>query len=227
MQMKHINSVARKVATRTCSTSGNDGGVAKSRGVVLLAAAALGAIFSLVSLQGCIPAVFVAGAAAGVTGSVIIHDQRSTKVIMEDRDLTYKAQTKIDNDLDLQVRTHISVTTFNYKMLVVGQAVSEELRDHAMKVINTVPDIKMVHNEITIEKPTSNSTRTKDSWITTKVKSALLAQKGLHSSQIKILTENGVVYMMGMVTKDHGDLAATAASQVEDVTRVVKLFEYL
>ena len=180
------------------------------------------------SLQGCVAAVVIAGAAtAAVAGGAIIADNRSTKTIMEDRDLTYKIQEKLANDPELQGKVHIEVASFNGVVLLDGQAPTAELRDRAVSLANSVAKIKLLHNEITLEYATGSSVRTHDSWITTKVKSSLVAEQGLSSAQMKIVTENGTVYLMGLVTKGQGDLAAKKASQVESVKKVVKLFEYI
>lgn len=182
----------------------------------------------LCMLQGCVPAVFVAGAAAGATaGSALIYEKRSTKTMIDDRDIVYKAQTKIDNDVELKDKTHIAVTAYNRQVLLVGQAQNADLRNRALNLVNTVGGIKVVHNEITVDKPTSASVRANDAWLTTKVKSALVADKELHASQIKVLTENSIVYLQGLTTRNHADVAAKLASQVEGVSRVVKLFEYV
>src|SRR5262249_27678907 len=98
---------------------------------------------------------------------------------------------------------------------------------YAYNLVNNIPHIKRIYNEVVITQPTSNMVRSKDTWITTKVVTKMLAEKGLRSTQIKVVTENSVVYLMGLVTHSQGNLAAVVASQVSGVTQVVKLFEYL
>lgn len=187
----------------------------------------LALVSTTLCLQSCLPIIFVAGATAGaVAGGVVIYDHRDTKTVMDDRNITYQAQMKLDNDSELQGKVHIAVTAYNYRALLVGQASTAALRDHAVSLVNTVPKIKTVLNEIIIGSPISATTRTKDSWLTAKVKSVLLAEKQLHVAQIKILTEDSVVYLLGLLKKDDGNLAASRASQVDGVKKVIKLFEY-
>lgn len=175
-------------------------------------------------LQACIPVAFVAGATAG---GAIIYDNRSVKTIAEDKDIEIRAQSAIDIDAQLRGnQSHIIVTVFNHIMLLVGQAPTPELQQHAYDVVNKFPHIKRIYNEITVGVPTSNARRTQDIWITTKAKTLMLAEKGLHSTQIKVLTEDGVIYLMGLVNHTQGNLAAQVASKVSGVTQVVKLFEY-
>jgi osmotically-inducible protein OsmY len=175
-------------------------------------------------LQGCAPAAFVAGACAG---GAVIYDHRNTETMLFDQDATYNAQTKIDNDPELGEKAHISVSTFDRIMLLVGQAPTQDLRNKAECLAKAIPHVKMVYNEITVENPTAEMVRANDTWITSKVKTVLFANRNLHSSQIKIVTENGVVYLMGMITRSQAKVATTDASHVTGVCKVVKLFEYI
>lgn len=175
-------------------------------------------------LQACVPAaIAVVGATAG---GAIIYDHRSVNTMARDRDTTFEAGRKLAADPDLK-QAHIVVATFNHVALLTGQAPTPELSQRAYDIVSSLPNIKRIYNEITIAPPTSEWRRSHDAWITTKVKAAMLAQKGLRSSLIKVVTENSVVYLMGMVRHTQGNLAADVASKVKDVRTVVKLFEYL
>lgn len=175
------------------------------------------------SISGCVPLAFVAGSSAG---GAIVSDKRSMKTMIQDRDMVNEALKKISANPELRQETHIVIAGFNHVMLMVGQAPTEELRAKAHHVANTVSNVKRIYNQVTIQSPISTSAQAEDSWITTKVKSAMLVEKGLHSGQIKVVTEDGVVYLMGIVTPKQADLAANAASRVSGVVKVVKLFEY-
>ena len=175
-------------------------------------------------LQACIPLAFVAGATAG---GAIIYDNRSIKTIAEDKDVEIRAQSAIDIDPQLRGnQSHIIVIVFNHIMLLVGQAPTPELQQRAYDIVSKFPHIKRIYNEITVGATTSNERRTKDVWITTKAKTLMLAEKGLHSTHIKVVTEDGIIYLMGLVTHTQGNLAAQVASQITGVKQVVKLFEY-
>lgn len=178
--------------------------------------------FSLI-LQGCLPAVFVAGAATGV----VIYDHRSAKTIVEDREITFRIQHKLDNDQELRNQANISVTTFNHIALLLGQVTTAKSRSKAEEIVKSNSKVKMVYNEVTIEKPTSHMQRTNDSWITTKVKTVLATTPGLNSTTLKIVTENGVVYLMGLTTRSQATLATDKTRTVAGVKKVVKLFEYI
>jgi osmotically-inducible protein OsmY len=175
-------------------------------------------------LNACIPVVFVVGAAAG---GAVIYDNRGTHTILQDNSLAYEAQGKINSDPQLAKQAHITVTTFNHILLMVGQTPTAALRQQAYALMQGLPNVRRIYNQVTIESVTPLGQRSKDSWITTKVKTKLLAEKGLHSSQIKVLTEDDTVYLMGLVTHSQGSLAALAASKVSEVQKVITLFEFL
>lgn len=174
---------------------------------------------------GCIPVALVAGGAT--VGGAVVYDKRSTKTIAQDRDTASRALRTLYDDPELREQTHITVATFNQIVLMAGQAPTAELRDRAYQLVaSTSPRAKRIYNEITVEPPISKTAAANDTWLTTKIKTAMLAEKGLSSSQIKVVTENKSVYLMGLVTRKQADLAAEVASQVSGVERVVKIFEY-
>jgi osmotically-inducible protein OsmY len=181
------------------------------------------ACFSTVVLTGCVPVVVVAGATAG---SAIIYDNRSFKQMNIDSHLTSEAKIQLDSNTTLKNNAHINVAVYNSVLLLTGEAPTPELRDEAYNLISAIPGIKHIYNEITVEPPISGKQKVKDSWITTKVKSAMLAKSGLRSSNIRVSTENGVVFLMGDVSHNQADLAADVARRISGVKQVVKVFEY-
>jgi len=176
-------------------------------------------------LPGCLPVVLVGGVAAA--GGAIIYDHRSPKGIVEDRDVTFQTQNRLSSDKELHAQAHISIATFNHIALLVGQAPDKELRNRAESIAKSNSNIKMLYNEVTIEQPISNSARANDSWITTKVKTTLLTSPNLNSASLKIITENGVVYLMGLTTHTQAQIATDKTRTVAGVQKIVKLFEYI
>ena len=175
------------------------------------------------SLQGCI---FVAGAAAGAAAIAVVHDHRSISSTVEDTKLATKVFDKINSVPALHNDSHVEVSVFNHVALLVGQTPDPALRQQAETIAKSVPDISKVYNQLTIQGPTSSLTRTSDSWITTKIKSLMLADSDLKSSSIKVITENGDVFLMGAVNKQQADAAVDIARQVTGVQKVVKVFQY-
>lgn len=175
------------------------------------------------TLQGCI---FVVGAAAGAAGVAIVYDHRKLEKMMLDENIAKQATAKIQANEDLRFKSHIEVNCFNQVVLLTGEALSPELRTLAYNIVQAIPDVKKIYNQIAIKGPTSSLTQASDSWITTKIKTQMLATKGLQSSNIKVITENGIVYLMGSVNSNQADIAVSIARRVSGVQRVVKVFEY-
>lgn len=128
---------------------------------------------------------------------------------------------------DLDQNAHIVVVSYNGVVLLTGQVPRQELKDLAAKVASTIQRVKRVHNELQVLPPSSALARSNDTWLTTKIKAQMLADSTVPGSRIKVITENGIVYLMGLVTQEEGNRAASIAQSVGGVQRIVKLFEYI
>ncbi len=144
----------------------------------------------------------------------------------DDTKLANKIVAKIKADKNLWQESHIEVTTFNHVVLLTGQTPNAEWKQFAGEAAKSTPDIDKVYNQLSIEGPTSSLTRTSDSWLTTKIRTLMLANQDLKSSSIKVVTENGIVYLMGMVSQTQADIAVDIARKVSGVQRVIKVFIY-
>jgi osmotically-inducible protein OsmY len=143
-----------------------------------------------------------------------------------DTQINMEAKRLLKKDRDLK-DTHIDVTVNHGNILLAGQTPDPSQKQHAEELMQDIPNINRVHNQITISGPASALTRSSDSWITTKVKSEMILEKNLGARHIKVLTENGVVYIMGRTTRDEADIATEIARRVGGVQKVVRLFEYI
>lgn len=182
-------------------------------------------LLSIVILsQGC---VFIVGAAAGAAGVAVVYDHRKIEKIILDQKIAHRINEKIANIRGLQGNGRISVTCFNQVVLLTGQVTNSMQRQQAEDIAHNMPEVTRVYNQITLRAPISSLTQASDSWITTKIKTQMLATKGLESSTIKVLTENGTVYLMGIVTRAQADTTVDIARQISGVQRVVKIFQYV
>ena len=172
--------------------------------------------------QGCAP-VLVAG---GATAAVAATDRRTVGTQLDDENIELTARRKLNDDNRLGDDVHVNITCFNGVMLLSGEATTPEQRDIVLSLVRTLQGVKRIVNEINITEPTAFATRTRDSWITGQVKTKLLADENIPGRQVKVVTENSVVYLMGLVTQKEGELAAEATRTVGGIKRVVKLFEY-
>jgi osmotically-inducible protein OsmY len=184
----------------------------------------LTAIFASVTLaQGCAP-VIVAG---GATAAAAAGERRTLGAFVDDGSIEIKARKALNDERDFGDDVHINITSMNGIVLLTGETTTEDKRERAMALIQPIPGIRRIVSEIRVAEPRAFAYTTHDGWITSKVKAKLLGTEGLPSNQIKVVTENSVVYLMGLVKQQEGDMAAEATRAVGGITRVVKLFEYL
>lgn len=182
-----------------------------------------GACAAPLLLGGCV-AVAVTGAA---TGAAVVHDRRTAGTVIEDKAIELKADDALYHDKDVNDKTHIDVTSYNEVVLVTGEAPTEALRDQVIQLIRAIPKVRHVYNEIVIAAPSSFISRSSDTLITAKVKTALFEIKDFDPTRVKVVTERGVVYLMGLLTRQEAELATNAARRVGGVQKVVKMFEYI
>lgn len=152
---------------------------------------------------------------------------RSTGQVIDDELLETKALVNLDKADPGLAQSNINVTSFNGSVLLTGQVSSEQLRQLAASTVAKLRSTKRVHNEVTVSGKASMVARSNDGWLTTKLKSKMLASGKIQSDRIKVVTENGVVYLMGLVTRDEGKRAADAARETAGVQKVVIIFEYI
>lgn len=175
-------------------------------------------------IQGCVAGAFVAG---GATGTSVARDKRSFDTMADDQKITYQAQKQIAADAELNAKAHIVVVSYNKVVLLAGQAPTQELRAKAVQIAQSIPKVRRIFNEVTIGEPTSAIRRSQDAVITGNVKTRMIATTNLEASRIKVVTEDGVVYLMGLTTRRQADIAAIVARNSSGVQRVVKLIEYV
>jgi osmotically-inducible protein OsmY len=168
----------------------------------------------------------VGGAAA--TGTSIALDDRTTGTVVEDQAIELRIRSALSRIPGMTKQTHINVISYNGIVLLVGEAPSESLRTLAGDTAQGQSKVRRVHNEIKIAAPSALMVRSSDTVITGKVKTALLniGIRGADALRVKVVTENGTVYLMGLVTREEGDKITNAARRVSGVQRIVKLFEH-
>lgn len=177
----------------------------------------------VLSLSAC---VFAVGAAAGAAAIAIVYDHRTIANVLADTKIANKISGKFRLYPPLRFESHIEVTVFNRVVLLTGETPTPELKHQAYEIAESVPNVKRIYNQISIQGPTSTLTRTSDTWITAKIKGQMLTADNLRSSSIKVLTENGVVYLMGIVNRRQAEVAVEIARQASGVQKVIKIFQY-
>ncbi len=151
---------------------------------------------------------------------------RSLGSYIDDEIIETKATVNIRKTRPEFESAHFTVTSHNGILLLTGQVANPALKEEAAQVANKLKKVRKVHNELSIGDTISMLARSNDSWLSTKVKSRLSLHEQLDASRIKVVTENGVVYLMGLVSKSESDIAAGVASETRGVQKVVRVFEY-
>jgi osmotically-inducible protein OsmY len=177
---------------------------------------------ALSQLQGC-AAVVVGGAA---TSAAVATDRRTAGVFVGDQEIELRARHRLREALPAP-NVNVSVTSFNRQVLLSGQVPDEATRARAADVVKEVPDVRTVFNELAVAGVTSFTSRSNDTAITGNVKARLLRNESVPGTKIKVVTEAGVVYLMGLVTQAEADTATEIARTSTGVTKVVTLFEYV
>jgi len=181
-------------------------------------------LITMTGLAGCAAPVIMGAAAAGAV--VATQDERSTGTMAADESIELKASDLANRDPQLEQSGHLNFTCVNGVVLITGEAPAREPLTRLQGEISKLDKVREVRNEAVIGAVSSMNSRSQDTWITTKVKSRMVAEKNFRTNRIKVVTEHQTVYLMGVVTRHEGFVAATIARDIEGVKRVVKMFEY-
>ncbi len=173
-------------------------------------------------LGGCAAPLIAAGAA---TGGTMVVDPRTAGALLDDEVIEIKAVESLARAEALWQQSHFNVTSYNRSVLLSGETPTAQWRDQAARTVASVGNVRRVFNELTVRKPTTVSVRSNDTYLTGRVKTALFSHEAVSSNRIKVVTENSVVYLMGLLNRTMADQAVDVARHVDGVARVVTLFE--
>lgn len=178
----------------------------------------------LLLLQGCVGVLLAGGATTGV---VVAKDRRTVTAQVDDQKIELNARHDLSERTDISRISHISINSNNGIVLLVGQTPHQKYSDEVRAMVERQEGVRKIYNEIKIEEPTGYDIRSNDSWITSKVRTMLIAEKHFDSSHVKVVTEDSQVFLMGLVTHDEGELAVEIARNVSGVEKVIRVFEYV
>lgn len=175
-------------------------------------------------LQGCVGAAIVGAAGVATKTST---DPRTMGTQLDDTTLELRIGTNLAKDEQLKERARIVAVSYHDSLLLIGQAPSNSLKQKAQDIVMKTTGNRQIYNEIHIGEPIGFTTITKDSWITGAVRSKLLTSNKVPSGNVKVITENGEVFLLGLVTEQEAKAAATIASTVSGVKHVTTVFSYI
>lgn len=174
-------------------------------------------------LQGCVAAV-LGGAAAGTK---VATDPRTMGTQVDDETLEFKVENALDKDEQIKSEARVNAVSYSARVLLIGQVPSENTKETATSLAKGVDGVVDVYNELRVNPKITIGQISKDSWITTQVKSKMLVDDRVKSTDVKVITENGEVFLLGNVTQAQAGAAAEIASKISGVQKVVKVFKYL
>ena len=179
-------------------------------------------VLSVTVLQACVDALIVGGM---VTGVILAADRRQLEVMLGDHRIESAAGDRIDEAL--KGEGHVNVTSYNYTVLLTGEVPTARSKAEVEKIAGEAPQVKTVVNELQITGASSTASRSNDAYITSKVKSNFLGNGKFRPTDIKVVTEAGVVHLLGLVTREEADAATEVARGTGGVLKVVRVFEYV
>jgi osmotically-inducible protein OsmY len=182
--------------------------------------AGLFAVTALATLPGCFPLV-----ATGIgTAALVADDRRTAGIMVEDESIENKILLRVEQRHSANV--HLNVTSFNRIVLLSGEAPSAEVRADIERIARGVENVRNVQNELSIAQPTTLMLRSNDSVLTSQIKARFVDANKFRANHVKVVTENSVVYLMGMVKRQEAQDASEIARTTGGVHRVVRVFEY-
>ncbi|MBI3480298.1 MAG: BON domain-containing protein [Nitrosomonadales bacterium] len=178
-------------------------------------------VFASGSLQGCLPVV-----AAGVgTGIALAQERRSKDTLIEDKQIEIQANDSIEKQFSSAM--HVNVTSYNHNVLITGEVPDEATKAGIGMVVAGIKNVRDINNELAISGVSSIASRSNDGLITSNLKLRFVNEKRFNAEHVKVITENGTVYLLGIVNRSEADAAAEIASTSKGARQVVKIFEYL
>ncbi len=172
-------------------------------------------------LSACFP--LVAGGAAA--GGAVVADRRTAGFYVEDESIELKAVKYVETNLG--EFAHVNITSYNRNVLLTGEVPDDAAKAKTEAYVKSITSVRSITDEIVIGPKSSLSSRSNDTYLTSKIKTKFVTENKFPANYVKIVTENSVVYLLGLVNKAEADAAVEIASNTEGVSKVVKVFEYI
>ena len=165
-----------------------------------------------------------------LTEQTLLQDRRTREAILMDKDIETEAYSELNSEDDLLKQSHFTITAYNGVVLITGEAPNEALRKKIIATIQVVPHVKLIHDNLIIASPSDANSRANDQLITDTVKTALSQIRTMPDfdpAMVKVITENGNVYLMGLVQRDEGTVVINVTKLQPGINQIVTVFEYV
>jgi len=165
-----------------------------------------------------------------ITEQSLLQDRRTRDAILIDKEIETEAYSELNSDNDLLSQSHFTISAYNGAVLLTGETPNEELEKKIISTVQAIPNVKLVHNNLIIADPSDSSSRANDLFITDSVKKALNQIRTIPDfdpSMVKVITENGTVYLMGLVHRDEGTVVINVTRLQPGIKQIITVFEYI
>jgi osmotically-inducible protein OsmY len=172
----------------------------------------------------------VAPAPEKITEQSLLQDRRTREAILIDKDIEIEAYSELNSEDDLLNQCHFTITAYNGAVLITGEAPNEELRKKIVSIVQVAPNVKLIHDNLMIAAPSDSNSRANDELITDTVKTALNQIRTIPDfdpAMVKVITENGIVYLMGLVHRDEGTVVINVTRLQPGIKQIITVFEYV
>lgn len=165
-----------------------------------------------------------------LTEQSLLHERRTREAILLDKDIETEAYSELNSEDELQNQSHFTITAFNGAVLVTGEAPNEALEKKIISTVQGISNVKLIHDNLTIGYPSDANSRANDALITDTVRIALKQIRTIPNfdpAMVKVITENGTVYLMGLVHRDEGTVVINVTKLQPGIKQIVTVFEYI
>jgi osmotically-inducible protein OsmY len=165
-----------------------------------------------------------------ITEQSLLQDRRTREAILIDKNIEIEAYSELNSEDNLVNQCHFTITAYNGAVLITGEAPNEELKKKIIAIVQVIPNVKLIHDNLTIDYPSDANSRANDQLITETVKVALSQIKTMPDfdpAMIKVITENKIVYLMGLVHRDEGTVVINVTKLQPGINQIVTVFEYI
>ncbi|MFZ2170910.1 MAG: BON domain-containing protein [Methylococcaceae bacterium] len=165
-----------------------------------------------------------------ITEHSLLHERRTRAAVLMDKDIESEAYDELNSDDEILTQCHFTITAYNGSVLVTGETPNEELRQKIISKIQVIPNVKLIHNNLIIAAPSGARSHANDLLITETIKEAfnqIRTTPDFDPSMVKVITENGVVFLMGLVHRDEGTVVINVTRLQPGVKQIITVFEYI
>jgi len=184
------------------------------------------ALLNFLLMTGCTS---VATNPEEITEQSLLQERRNRETILMDKDIEAEAYSELNSEEDILNQCHVTITAYNGAALITGESPNEELKKKIISIVQVVPNVKLIHDNLSIANPSDSSSRANDQLITDTIRTALSQIRTMPDfdpAMVKVITENGTVYLMGFVRRDEGAVVINVTKLQPGIKQIITIFEY-